>query len=98
MKNAHKLEDTSPKKILCIQPPQLRPADNFGFDQTEIEEINEQIQQNPHRIIIFKSLLCSPLEKSKDITVLCTFLAQKEYQIVCAKYFIHPRTLGKFNF
>lgn len=99
LKNAHKLEDTSPKKILCIQPPQLRPADNFGFDQTEIEEINEQIQQNPHCIIIFGNpYFVHHLKKSKDITVLCTFLAQKEYQVACAKYFIHPRTLGKFNF
>ncbi|MGB0294870.1 MAG: glycoside hydrolase family 3 protein [Flavobacteriaceae bacterium] len=99
LKNAHKLEDTSPKKILCIQPPQLRPAHNFGFDQTEIEEINEQIQQNPHCIIIFGNpYFVHHLKKSKDITVLCTFLAQKEYQVACAKYFIHPRTLGKFNF
>ena len=99
LKNAHKLEDTSPNKVLCIQPPQLRPGGNFGFDQTEIEEINEQIQKNPHCIIIFGNpYFVHHLKKSKDITVLCTFLAQKEYQVACANHFIQPRTLEKFNF
>lgn len=99
LKKAHKLEDTSPKKILCIQPPQLRPASNFGFDETEIEDINKQIQQNPHCIIIFGNpYFVHHLKNSKDVTVLCTFLAQKEYQVACANHFIYPRTLGKFNF
>ncbi|MAJ32003.1 MAG: glycoside hydrolase [Flavobacteriaceae bacterium] len=99
LKKAHKLEGASSKKILCIQPPQLRPAGNFGFDQTEIEDINKQIQQSLHCIIIFGNpYFIQKLRNIEDVTVLCTFLGQKDYQIACANHFIHPQTLGKFNF
>jgi beta-glucosidase-like glycosyl hydrolase len=99
LNKAHKLVHTSEKNILCITPPQLRPAGHFGFDKTEIEELNKRIAQKPYCIVIFGNpYFVHQLENSKDVTVLCTFLAQKEYQIACANQFIQPRTLGKFNF
>ena len=99
LNKAHKLDRTSEKNILCITPPQLRPAGHFGFDKTEIEELNKRIAQKPYCIVIFGNpYFVHQLENSKDVTVLCTFLAQKEYQIACANYFIQPRALGKFNF
>ena len=88
---------TADNILLALFPPQVKPANNFGLTQAEIDFINELIQNKKVVLYLFGNpYVLNHLNTEKAIAVVIAYQNFKVFQEVAAVHFLgRIKTVGK---